>query len=128
MGDPERNMGFTTTCSVGVDLETMTVLFQSTVTSFGLLTDCASTEPEKKVAANRRRERALNRWIKLLSAIADASALLLLQALVRKAEAFEGAAPSFWPMYAWANIRHPSREVGFVNYQRVHSSARSRLQ
>src|ERR1700730_5717040 len=61
-------MGFTTTCRVGVDLETITVLFQSTVTSFGLLTDWASTEPEKMVAGNKRRERALNRWIKLLSA------------------------------------------------------------
>jgi hypothetical protein len=74
MGDPERNMGFTTTCRVGVDLDTITVLFQSTVTSFGLLADWATTEPENKVAANRVRERALllglvrmDRRIKLLS-------------------------------------------------------------
>ena len=62
-------MGFTTTCRVGVDLDTITVLFQLTVTSFGLLTDCPSTELEKMVAVNSRRERALHRWIKLLSAI-----------------------------------------------------------
>jgi hypothetical protein len=56
---------------VGVDLETITVLFHSTVTSFGLLADCASTELEKKVVVNRRQERTLNRWIKLLSAIVE---------------------------------------------------------
>jgi hypothetical protein len=46
-------MGFTTTCRVGVDLETITVLFQSTVTSFGLLADCASAEPQKQIAATK---------------------------------------------------------------------------
>jgi hypothetical protein len=52
---------------VGVDLDTITVLFQSTVTSFGLLADCASTDPEKKVAANRSGQMRMNRWIKWLS-------------------------------------------------------------
>jgi hypothetical protein len=37
MEAPERNMGLTTTCKVGVDLETTAVLFQSTVTTFGEL-------------------------------------------------------------------------------------------
>jgi hypothetical protein len=52
---------------VGVDLETITVLFQSTVTSFGCFTDCAGTEPEKNVAANRNGQMRMNRWIKWLS-------------------------------------------------------------
>ncbi len=34
-------MGLTTTCKVGVDLETMMVLFQSSVITFGGLLDCA---------------------------------------------------------------------------------------
>src|SRR6202043_3731063 len=80
MGDPERNMGLTTTCKVGVDLETITVLFQSTVTSFGLLTDCASMDPEKSVVTMRSRHtafpapedalsRGMNGLIKRFSAI-----------------------------------------------------------
>ena len=36
------------------------------------------------------------------------------QCLRRIAKAFEGAAPRlFQPMYAWANMGHPSREEGF---------------
>src|SRR5450631_3388567 len=88
MGDPESNMGFTTTCSVGVDLETMTVLFQPTVTSFGLLTDCANTEPERNVAANRRRERSLNRHIKLLSATIESVSHTVQIGLMREAGRF----------------------------------------
>ena len=56
MGDPGRNIGFTTTCKVGVDLDTITVLFQSTVTSLGLLADCAQrNEAEKSIPVTRRK-------------------------------------------------------------------------
>jgi hypothetical protein len=44
---------------VGVDLETIIVLFQSTVTSFGLLTDSANREPKKQIAINEEYKRAL---------------------------------------------------------------------
>jgi hypothetical protein len=47
-------MGLTTTCRVGVDLETMTVLVQSTVISFGLLLDCARAVGPAKSATSRR--------------------------------------------------------------------------
>ena len=41
--------------------------------------------------------------------------LLLAEVSSRIARAFEGAAPRrFQPMYAWANMGHPSREEGFV--------------
>jgi hypothetical protein len=76
MGDPERNMGFTTTCRVGVDLDTIIVLFQSMLTSFGLLADCAN-----RVVVNRTRESAflpglmeMSRRIKWLSITARQAA------------------------------------------------------
>src|ERR1700733_2509118 len=58
MGAPERNMGLTTTCNVGVDLDTIMILFQSSVTTFGGLLDCAkATElaQSSRIYAPRKR-------------------------------------------------------------------------
>jgi hypothetical protein len=57
MGDPGRNIGFTTTCNVGVDFETIVVLFQSTVTSLGLLIDCPQRSEGERTIPVRRRQR-----------------------------------------------------------------------
>ena len=60
MGEPERNMGLTTICKVGVDLDTMMVLFQSSVITFGVLLDCArAMEPAQRAAGRIERETTL---------------------------------------------------------------------
>ena len=46
-------MGLTTTCSVGVDFDTTVVLFQSTVTAFGGLLDCAGASELAQSIASR---------------------------------------------------------------------------
>ncbi len=46
-------MGLTTTCSVGVDLDTTMVLFQSSVTAFGGLLDCAKASELAQSIASR---------------------------------------------------------------------------
>src|ERR1700679_1768790 len=55
MGAPERSMGLTTTCSVGVDLDTTMVLLQSSVTTFGALLDCAKASELAQSTASRIR-------------------------------------------------------------------------